>query len=148
MKDFTERALEKVAVIERILKEEYGAQGHSIGELIRSVDENIDSSLQAHIKNVAKTRNRLVHEGRKRAGIGNEHEFLAELDSIARKLRKSGQATLSEMCSGLWAFTKENWAVIGVFILWVWMIKGVELPGDIAVIVLVGIFWVWVRVRK
>tara|TARA_B100000700_G_scaffold321893_2_gene422149 strand:- start:140 stop:544 length:405 start_codon:yes stop_codon:yes gene_type:complete len=107
---FVELALKKVAKIEKLLRQEYDANGHSIGELVRDCEQQLDSSTYSRLKKIAHQRNRLVHEGRNDAGIADEQEFLNELDFLISTLKPKN--TLAESSS-----FKEGVGCLALFLL-------------------------------
>jgi len=91
-KSFLECVLERAKKMERLLRENFQAEGHGLREKARNVQHKLDDYTFKKLEYVGAIRNKLVHE-ENYVFDGNEEDFLSTCDEVIQRLSRGHQQT-------------------------------------------------------
>lgn len=91
-KSFFECVMDRAKLMERLLRDNFQAEGKGLGERAISVEDKLDDYTRRKIKFIVAIRNNLVHE-LDYVFDGNEEEFLNTCDEVLRRLSLGRQQT-------------------------------------------------------
>ena len=91
-KSFLECVLERAKKMERLLRENFQAEGHGLREKARNVQYKLDDYTSGKLQFIGAIRNKLVHE-EDYVFDGNEEDFLSTCDEVIRRLSGDRQQT-------------------------------------------------------
>lgn len=91
-KSFLECVLERAKKMERLLRENFYAEGHGLREKARNVQYQLDDYTFRKLEFIGAIRNKLVHE-ENYVFDGNEADFLSTCDDVMQRLSRGRQQT-------------------------------------------------------
>ena len=80
-----ELVVRKSKTLERCLRQDFGAKGESLGQLIKSVEGKLPADTIQQLKRVNGMRNKVVHEERQDR-LEDRREFVGLCDNLTRSL--------------------------------------------------------------